>query len=162
MCSLSVLVFWCFSILLMAFRAYVFISLSRWIWQSPYLYTSVPPCNEMAILLYPVGLSICKSLLVQSKFLEEHNLWTRPLIGSSTQTKLWLKFVWLLGPIRDIVHRLCPSRNFAWHISLADFFVKFCRKYVEGCYVQLLCLTSFFFFSKFGNWCILLGKKIGM
>ena len=26
-------------------------------------------------------------------------------------------FVWPLGPISGLAHKLCPSRNFAWHLS---------------------------------------------
>ena len=38
------------------------------------------------------------------------------LAQAVTQTCGW-NFFWLLGPIRGLVHRLCPSRNFAWHLS---------------------------------------------
>ena len=40
-----------------------------------------------------------------------------PWLAKTVKQYYGWNFVWLLGPIRGLVHRLCPSRNFAWHLS---------------------------------------------
>ena len=40
-----------------------------------------------------------------------------PWMAQAVRQSCGWNFVWLLGPISGLVHRFCPSSNFAWHLS---------------------------------------------
>ena len=69
----------------------------------------------------------------QAKFLEGHNLWTRPLIGPSSQ--------WLLGPIRGLVQRFCITCMFV-RISNVKFQILYQLIVLSSCKASDLKYTT--------------------
>ena len=52
--------------------------------------------------------------------------------------------VWLFGPIRGLVHRWCPSRNFAWHPSSKRFMKNHTASQLVHRFVLVLLKTNHF------------------